>query len=330
LGIVLVTGGAGFIGSNVARGFCDAGRRVVVSDRMRDGGKWRNLQGVGLHDLIVPDALPDWLERNRGDVDLVVHLGAVSSTTERDVDRITRENIRLSIDLWSWCTQTATPFIYASSAATYGDGGAGFDDDERPEALAALQPLNAYGWSKHMIDQRFVADVTEGCPVPPQWVGLKFFNVYGSGEDHKGDMRSVVNKIMPIVRAGQPVKLFRSYRADYPDGGQQRDFVYVADIVAAIMWLASRRSESGIFNIGSGQARTWNDLAHAVFTELGRPPMIEYIDMPEHIRGQYQYFTQAPIDKLRRAGWNHTPTPLEEGVRHYVAAWTARNPASSS
>jgi ADP-L-glycero-D-manno-heptose 6-epimerase len=320
MAMVLVTGAAGFIGSNVARAFSRDGRDVVACDRLRTGGKWRNLLGVPLHDLVTPEALPGWLAANVGNVDLVLHFGAVSATTESDVDRIVRDNIRLSLDLWVWCAQNNVAFIYASSAATYGDGSHGFADDQDPAALGRLRPLNAYGWSKQVVDWRFIADVTSIRAHPPQWVGLKFFNVYGPGEDHKGEMRSVINKIIPIVRDGGAVRLFRSYRDDYADGAQMRDFVYVDDIVSIVQWLTRNQQVSGIFNVGSGQARTWNDMARIVSACLGRDPLIEYVDMPEAIRSQYQYFTQAPIEKLRSAGWTESTTSLEQGVSAYIAA----------
>jgi ADP-L-glycero-D-manno-heptose 6-epimerase len=231
-----------------------------------------------------------------------------------------RNNVRLSLDLWTWCAQTRTPLIYASSAATYGDGSNGFSDAEDLDFLHRLRPLNAYGWSKHMIDCRIIADVTSGRPTPPQWAALRFFNVYGPGEDHKGDMRSLINKITPVVRAGDAVRLFKSHRADYPDGGQMRDFVHVDDVVSVIQWLVENPAVCGIFNVGSGKARTWNDLARLVFLAHRRSPRIEYVDMPLHLRDQYQYFTEAPIGKLRSAGWNFATTTLEQGIERYVAA----------
>lgn len=318
--VVLVTGAAGFIGSNVARALCARGHQVVGCDRMRTGEKWRNLVDVPLHDLILPDALPAWLVRHAGEVDRIVHLGAVSATTEADVDRIVRDNIRLSLDLWDWAAANGVPLIYASSAATYGNGTQGFEDDEDPAALAHLRPLNAYGWSKHTVDRRFVSDIRAGRPRPPQWAGLKLFNVYGPGEDHKGDMRSVVNKMMPLVRNGQPVKLFRSTSSDYADGGQMRDFVYVGDVVDVIAWFAASPHVSGLFNVGSGQARTWNDLILALCTRLGQPVRIEYVDMPNPLRLHYQNFTEAPLAKLHAAGWNGPITSLEEGVARYIDA----------
>ena len=237
MSLILVTGGAGFIGSNVARAFSAAGHDVVVSDRLRSGGKWRNLLGVRLHDVITPESLESWLTRHAGQLRAVLHLGAVSATTETDVDRIVRDNIRLSLDLWSWCAQTGTALILASSAATYGDGTQGFSDEQGSAALARFRPLNAYGWSKHMVDCRIVADESSGRTAPSQWAALKFFNVYGPGEDHKGDMRSVINKIIPAVRAGNPVRLFRSYHPDYADGGQMRDFVHVNDVVSIMFFV---------------------------------------------------------------------------------------------
>ncbi len=321
MSLVLVTGAAGFIGSNVARAFSRAGRRVVGCDRMRTGAKWRNLRDVALHDLITPEQLPEWLARRAGQVSLVVHLGAVSATTETDVDRILRDNVRLTLDLWDWCAAVGVPLIYASSAATYGGGEAGFLDFDKPEALAALRPLNAYGWSKHLVDQRVAMDRAEGAAMPPRWAGLKFFNVYGPGEDCKGEMRSVVSKIIPLVQAGETVRLFRSHREGIGDGEQQRDFVHVEDVVGVIRWLAEAPGvASGLFNVGTGQARSWNDLARAVFAACGQAPRIEYVDMPPALRAHYQYFTEAPVDKLRRAGWNRSFTSLEDGARLTVAA----------
>lgn len=318
--VVLVTGAAGFIGSNIARAFAERGDAVVACDRMGQDERWRNLADINLHDLITPEALPDWLHTQAGRVKLVVHMGAISATTETNIDLILRDNIRATLDLWQWCTQHKATFIYASSAATYGDGQNGFEDRDDLPYLSSLRPMNAYGWSKLMVDRRVMTDKAQGRPTPPSWAGLKFFNVYGPGEDHKGDMRSVVNKVMPGVAAGEAVRLFRSDNPDYADGGQMRDFVYVDDIVAVVLWLSEQPAMSGLFNVGSGQARSWNDLAHAVFAALNKPARIEYFDMPAHLRKHYQYFTQASIDKLRRAGWNGALTGLEEGVRRYAQA----------
>jgi len=316
--LIVVTGGAGFIGSNIVSDLAEAGPRVVISDHLRSGNKWRNIAAARLDDLIRPDTLFEWLDRHRGTVPVIVHMAAISSTTETDVDRFVTNNVRLTLDLWEWCAQNCTRFIYASSAATYGDGSAGFSDDENPAALAALRPLNAYGWSKHVIDRRIVEDVARGRPTPPQWAGLKFFNVYGPNEAHKGDMQSVVSKICPIVRDGGTVRLFRSHDPRYRDGGQLRDFVYVKDCVAAVRWLLQDPMISGLFNIGSGAARSFLDLVDAVGAALGRPPNIEFIDTPVELREKYQYFTQADITKLRSAGFDRPFHSLEDGVRDYV------------
>lgn len=316
---VLITGGAGFIGSHVVHALTDAGFRVVISDFLRAGQKWRNIASAQLHDVIRPDALPHWLERHRGKLGTIVHMAAISSTTETDVDKFVASNIRLTLDLWEWCAANATRFIYASSAATYGDGGAGFRDDESPAALARLRPLNAYGWSKHFVDRRVAEDAARGRPRPPQWAGLKFFNVYGPNETHKGEMQSVVCKIYPVVEAGGTVTLFRSHDARYRDGGQLRDFVYVKDCVATIAWLLQNPQVSGLFNVGTGVARSFLDLVHSVGAAVGRSPEVRFVDTPAALRGKYQYFTQADIAKLRAAGFEHAVHSLEEGVRDLVS-----------
>jgi ADP-L-glycero-D-manno-heptose 6-epimerase len=244
-------------------------------------------------------------------------MGAVSSTTEPDVDKIVRSNFQLSRDLWDWCGEHACRLIYASSAATYGDGAQGFDDDNDLAALAALQPLNAYGWSKAAFDVYAARAAARG-EAPPQWAGLKFFNVYGPNEGHKGAMKSVVAQIWPDVAAGRPVKLFKSYREGVADGGQLRDFVYVRDVVDVIEWLLARPELAGVYNLGSGRARSFKELAEAAFAAAGKPPQIDYAPMPEAIRARYQYFTEARLDRLRAAGYDGQFTSLEDGVGDYV------------
>jgi ADP-L-glycero-D-manno-heptose 6-epimerase len=316
--LVIVTGGAGFIGSHIVLDLAEAGFRVVVSDLLRSSSKWHNIAAAQLHDVIRPDMLFEWLGRFGDKVAAVVHMGAISSTAETDVDKFVAHNIRLTLDLWEWCTANATRFIYASSAATYGDGSAGFTDDQSRAALAALRPLNAYGWSKHVIDRRVVDDVFSGRPTPPQWAGLKFFNVYGPNEAHKGDMQSVVSKIYPIVRAGGTVTLFKSHNPHFADGGQLRDFVYVKDCVATIMWLVRCPMISGLFNVGTGTARSFLDLVGAVCAAVGCAPNVRFVDTPAAFRDRYQYFTQADIAKLRAAGFDRPFHSLEDGVRDYV------------
>ncbi len=316
--LIVVTGGAGFIGSCIVNELTGAGSRVVVADRLRSGGKWRNIAGARLYDLICPDVLFAWLDRHRDEIAAIIHMGAVSTTHETDIDRYVANNVRLSLDLWTWCTTHPTRLIYASSAATYGDGAAGFADDQSPAALAALRPLNAYGWSKHLVDRRVADEVAHGPALPPQWAGLKFFNVYGANETHKGPMQSMVSKILPMVRSGQEVNLFKSYHPGYADGEQLRDFVYVKDCVAVVRWLLDNPAVSGLFNVGSGVARSFADLVGAVCTVIGCPPRIRFVDTPPTLRNQYQYFTQAEMTKLRAAGFAGAFHSLEDGVRDFI------------
>jgi ADP-L-glycero-D-manno-heptose 6-epimerase len=320
--MILVTGGAGFIGSNLVAALCGRGGEVVICDRLRSNEKWRNVAKHGFRDLVPPESVLEWL-RSRNDVEAVVHLGAISSTTATDADLVFDVNVRYSAALWSACAERGVRFIYASSGATYGDGAKGFDDDPQPAALAGLRPLNAYGWSKHYFDRRVLAAVAAGQARPPQWVGLKFFNVYGPNEYHKGAMQSVVAQKFPLVASGSPVTLFRSHHPDFEDGGQLRDFVYVDDCVRVITWLLDTPGVCGLFNLGSGQARSFRDLALAIGAAAGRRVELEYIPTPESIRPNYQYFTQARIERLRAAGFVEPFTSLEEGVRRYVQGYLA-------
>ncbi|HEY0646852.1 ADP-glyceromanno-heptose 6-epimerase [Phenylobacterium sp.] len=323
--IVFVTGGAGFIGSNIVAKLAeDTSLDVVVCDRLHEAelGKWRNIAKAPIGDFVAPDAMFDWLERRWRDVELVVHMGAVSSTTEPDADKIIHTNFTLSRDLFRWCADRQRKLIYASSAATYGDV-ADFQDHDDVDSLAALRPLNTYGWSKALFDL-FAARQAARAYAPPQWVGLKFFNVYGPNEEHKHSMKSVASQIWPQVRDGHSVQLFKSYRDGVPDGGQMRDFVYVRDVADVIAWLSKNEQVNGIYNLGSGTARTFEDLAKAVFAAAGRPAQIEFTPMPPAIRDKYQYFTQAHMERLRAAGYNQPMTGLEEGVADYVGAYLSQ------
>ncbi len=318
--MLLVTGGAGFIGSNVVAALNEAGRAdIVVNDWLGADGKWRNLGKRRLADAVAPAELFRWLDGRK--LDAVIHMGAISDTTATDADLVLENNFRLSLRLLDWCTAQRVPFIYASSAATYGDGGAGFSDDWSPAALQKLQPMNLYGWSKHMFDLAVVERFTKKEKLPPQWAGLKFFNVFGPNEYHKGEMMSLVAKRFDDVKAGRTVRLFKSHKPGIGDGDQRRDFISVEDAVAVVQWLMQTPSVSGIFNVGTGKARSFRDLISAVFRALGREPKIEYVDMPEAIRGQYQYFTEAEVDNLRRAGYNAGFTPLEDSVQRYVTQY---------
>ncbi|RXG84907.1 ADP-glyceromanno-heptose 6-epimerase [Bradyrhizobium vignae] len=321
--MLLVTGGAGFIGSNVVAALNEAGRSdVVVCDLLGTEGKWRNLAKRQLVDIVPPAELEGWLKGRK--LEAMIHLGAISATTAIDGDLVIETNFRLSMRLLDWCTMNAVPFIYASSAATYGDGTAGFDDDASLPALKKLRPMNLYGWSKHLFDLAVAERVARGDRLPPQWAGLKFFNVFGPNEYHKGSMMSVLARRFDDVRAGRVVQLFKSHREGIADGDQRRDFIYVDDVVRVVLWLLATPSVSGLFNVGTGKARSFKDLMLAAYAALGTRSNIEYIDMPEQIRDSYQYFTQSEVDRLLRAGYNGGFTMLEDAVKAYVGDYLDR------
>ena len=254
--MLLVTGGAGFIGSNVVAALNDAGRAdVAVCDVLGHDGKWRNLAKRQLADFVPPAELMDWLKGRR--LDAVIHLGAISETTATDGDLVIETNFRLSMRLLDWCTANSTPLIYASSAATYGDGAQGFRDDPSVAALKTLRPMNLYGWSKHLFDMAVAERAAKGERMPPQWAGLKFFNVFGPNEYHKGTMMSVLARRFDDIRDGRAVQLFKSHRDGIADGDQRRDFIYVDDVVRVMMWLLATPDVSGIFNVGTGTARSF-------------------------------------------------------------------------
>ncbi len=321
--MILVTGAAGFIGSNLVAGLAARGLGpIAVCDRFGDGQKWRNLAKHPVAAVIHPDSLMDWLAENGEAINCIFHMGAISATTETDVDAILDANLTLSLALWYWCAEHDVRLIYASSAATYGDGAQGFDDDNDPTALAALRPLNPYGWSKQLFDCNAVRLARQGA-APLQWAGLKFFNVYGPNEYHKGGMRSVVHQVFGQVRDGGTARLFRSHHPDYEDGGQMRDFVWIGDCIDMMLWLYDNSHVSGIFNCGSGTARSFLDLARAVFTALDQPEEIFWVDTPEEIRRHYQYFTQARMDRIVQAGYTLPATSLEAGVGAYIRDFLA-------
>jgi len=315
--MILVTGGAGFIGSNLHAALVRRGHETVIVDSLGNAGKWRNLAKHPPSRLIPPGEIDTFLD-DRPPLEMVFHLGAISSTTFADGDIAWATNVELSRHMWHWCSNHGVRLMYASSAATYGDGSNGFDDDARVPALEKLRPLNLYGWTKHAYDLRVARAIAERRPHPPQWVGLKFFNVYGPNEYHKGQMISVVKVKHDEVAAGGPARLFRSTEPGLADGEQKRDFIWVGDVVDVLLWLLDTPTVNGVFNLGTGRARSYLDLAHAVCDAAGVPRNIEFIDMPEGLRGQYQSFTEAPMTRLRAAGYSGQFTPLEEGVRRYV------------
>jgi ADP-L-glycero-D-manno-heptose 6-epimerase len=323
--MILITGAAGFIGSNLAAGLNDRGiANLILCDRLRSGMKWKNLRAREFDDLIAPEDLPRWLEGRQGRLRAVFHMGAISSTTVTDGDAVARENLRFSLDLLDWCAAAGAPFIYASSAATYGDGSKGFDDEFTPQALAKLVPLNLYAFSKHAFDRIVCRRKVDGGALPPQCVGLKFFNVFGPNEFHKGAMQSVLTKVWPDIAAGRPVRLFKSHDPAYPDGGQMRDFVSVRDAEKVMLWLLDHPAVSGLFNVGTGTAQSFKDFIGAGFAAAGREPDIVYVDMPPEIRDKYQYFTEARMDRLRAAGYVAPMTPLPQAVADYVTGFLSQ------
>jgi ADP-L-glycero-D-manno-heptose 6-epimerase len=313
----VITGGAGFIGSNIAAALAANTQPLAIVDTLGSAAKWQNIARLPLEALVPPENLFAFLAECKKSITAVIHMGAVSSTTEKNADLLIQTNFTLSQNLWNFCAKNSLPFIYASSAATYGGGEHGFEDEFSAEYLAKLRPLNLYGWSKHLFD-RWVYAQTLKKNTPPQWAGLKFFNVYGPQEEHKGSQASVIAQIFPLARENKICQLFKSYNPQYADGWQLRDFVWVGDCVKVINWLLANPQVSGLFNVGSGVARSFYDLAKNVYLALGLEPKIEYLDMPEELRAKYQYYTRANINKLRKAGYKTPATSLEDGTRMYV------------
>jgi ADP-L-glycero-D-manno-heptose 6-epimerase len=320
--MILITGGAGFIGSNLQAALYKRGLETVVADTLGNDDKWRNLAKHPPARIVHPDRLTAFLAGHPA-LEMVFHLGAVSETTATDGDHTWATNVELSRHLWEWCTARGVRLVYASSAATYGDGSRGFDDDPALPALDALRPLNLYGWTKHAFDLLVMRTKLALREHPPQWAGLKFFNVYGPNEYHKGRMISVVKVKYDEVTAGGAARLFKSDRPGLADGAQARDFIWVGDVVDVMLWLMDTPGVSGLFNLGTGRARTYLELAHAVCDAVGQPRRVSFIDMPASLQGQYQSFTEATMDRLRGAGYAGQFTPLEEGVRRYAQAYLA-------
>ena len=320
--MIIVTGGAGFIGSNLIALLERSGaEKIVVCDRLRSEEKWRNIAKREIYDFVQPEQIWEFIELNADKIETIFHLGAISSTTQVDADLIVSNNFQLTAKLWDWCTDHGVRLIYASSASTYGDGSAGYVDDETPGALAKLQPLNNYAWSKHVFDRRVARIVERGERTPPQWAGLKFFNVYGPNEYHKGSQISVASLVYNLAAQGKPAKLFKSYEGA-PDE-PKRDFVWVGNCAAVMKFLWEKPELSGLFNVGTGEARSFVDLTNTVFTALGKTPRIDYIEMPVEMRPRYQYYTQADITKLRAAGFVAPFLGIEEGVTRYVTEFLA-------
>ncbi|NBW40986.1 ADP-glyceromanno-heptose 6-epimerase [bacterium] len=310
----VVTGGAGFIGSAFIHKLNQEGiEDIIVVDELGTSPKWLNLLGKGYIDYVHKDHFLEHLElgRYRGQISCIVHMGACSATTEEDADYLMENNFHYSRTLCEYCLDNGVRFIYASSAATYGDGSLGFSDD--PEKSMLFRPLNRYGYSKQLFDLWCIRK-----KVTDSVVGLRFFNVYGPNEAHKENMRSVVHKAYHELKETGEISLFRSYHTDYQDGEQKRDFIYVKDCADTLWWFTNNIRTNGIYNLGTGNARSWNDLANAIFHSLGIPPQIRYKEMPENLIEQYQYFTQAEMQNLEAAGCPLPQTSLEKGVEDYV------------
>ena len=311
--MIVVTGGAGFIGSNLINFLESQNSQEIVSV---DWNNYKNAHYFNNKNLkkVSPDNLELFLNKHNKSINLIIHLGAVTSTTETDAKLIINNNINLSLFIWSWCVENKKRLIYASSAATYGDGSNNFEDQEKNNYLSKLIPLNLYGWSKHLFD-KFIVNQKK---TPPQYVGLKFFNVYGPNEFHKSEMRSIVLKIFQKVSKNQTVELFKSHNPLYKDGEQMRDFIYVKDVVNIIRWFVDKKDINGIFNVGTGKPRSFYDLACSVFKNSNIKNKIKYINTPKNIREQYQYFTMANINKLRKTGYKKKFFSLEDGIRDYI------------
>jgi len=316
---IVITGGAGFIGSNLAHHLAHLNQyRVVVVDRFGSGSKWQNLVRVPVDEIVDPGNFFYWLEVYGEEVEAIVHLGGVSSSTERDVGTIIEANHQYPMLLWRWCTENKVRFLFSSSAEVYGLGEHGFDDTLDLDYMHKLRPLNPNGWSKKLFDLHVAQAVARGDAMPPQWAGLRFFNVYGPNEYHKGEQRSVLLQLYEEAAKGIPVRLFKSANPNYPDGSQQRDFTYVSDCVQVLLWLLKNPKINGIYNCGTGTARSFAELAQALFSALGKTPNVKYVDMPNHVEGQYQYHTQAVMDRLRKVGYAQPFASLEQGVTDYI------------
>ncbi|MGB2833462.1 MAG: ADP-glyceromanno-heptose 6-epimerase [Methylotenera sp.] len=318
--MIVITGGAGMIGSIIAWHLNTKLQRddMVIVDRMTHESQWQNLVKRQYVQYLDKDQLMPWLE-DRTDIEAIIHMGAISATIERDFNKLVEANIHYSQNLWTWCANNKAVFLYASSAATYGDGKQGYDD----ASIENLRPLNGYGYSKHFFDQWALRQVAEKQAAPPAWAGFKFFNVYGPNEYHKDRMASVAFHSFNQFKKTGTVKLFKSHKQGFEDGMQQRDFIYVKDAAAVVVHfleaaLSNKACENGIYNIGTGQARAFKALATSVMSSLGKTPHITYIDMPEDLQGKYQYFTEATSAKLRAAGYTAPFQSLEDGVKDYV------------
>lgn len=318
--MIIVTGGAGFIGSAIVWRLNSLGYdNIIIVDELGKDEKWKNLVGLKYSDFINKDIFIDNVERGLdNNAESIIHMGANSSTTEKNADLLIKNNYEYSKSLAKYSIKNNVRFIYASSAATYGDGSLGFKDNVND--LYSLRPLNMYGYSKHIFDLWLQKN-----EMLDKVVGLKYFNVYGPNEYHKGDMRSVVNKAFEQIESTGKVRLFKSRNPGYKDGEQKRDFVYIKDAVDMTLFFLDNKAKNGLFNIGSGKARTWNDLVSAIFYAMDKPVNIEYIELPGYLAEKYQYFTEADLEKIKKSGYSNLKFTLEEGVTDYVKNYMLKN-----
>ena len=315
----VITGGAGFLGSNLAAGIEEREMgEITIVDRFQTDNRWRNIAKRSLREIVFPEKLFEYLDKYAERVDAVVHIDYSGFTDENDIDALIEERVHLTFRLWSWCAEHQKPFFYDSTAGVYGDGSLGFKDDDSAEALAKLRPLSAKAWTKLFLDRKIVDTINRGDPAPPQWIGLRCFNLYGPNEYHNTSHQSIIARIFNAAKNGKLFPLYKSESPDCKDGEQKRDFMWVKDTVDVILWLMNHREISGVFNVGTGQARTYADAVKAVYEAMGKKPEMDFMDMPAEAKGQYQYFTQADVRKLRTAGYTESFTSLEEGVSRYV------------
>jgi len=319
--MIVVTGGAGFIGSAIVWKLNQGGKtNIIIVDELGKDEKWKNLVGLKYEEFVnklefIEQVLDDVVPYN---IEAIIHMGANSSTTEKDADHLMDNNYHYTKELAKYCVEKNIRFIYASSAATYGDGAFGFDDNELK--IESLRPLNMYGYSKQLFDLWAKRN-----SILDRIVGIKYFNVYGPNEYHKADMRSVVHKAFEQIRDTGKVKLFKSLNPKYKDGEQMRDFIYVKDAVDMTLFFLNNQDKNGLYNVGAGKSRTWNDLVASLFKAMGKPVNIEYVDLPSHLAEKYQYFTEANLSKIMDAGYKKSTTLLEDGIDDYVKNYLLKN-----
>ena len=317
--MIIITGGAGFIGSNLVYELNKRKQKnLIICDVVNSLLKRNYLKRTKYKKIISPSNLFKFLNKNKKKINYIFHLGAISATTSTNFTKLIKNNLEYSIKLLKFCTENKTHFIYASSASTYGNGSNGFVDNENYTYLKKLKPLNLYGKSKHLFDLHISKKLEEKKELPPQWVGLKFFNVYGNNERHKKKQMSIVSFLSPLVKKNKRIKLFKSHNIKYKDGGQKRDFVHVDDCINVILWFYKNKNKSGLFNVGTGKARTFLDITKILFNEFKKEKKIDFINTPKNIRKHYQYFTMANIRKLRKYGYMNKFKNIEDGIKLFI------------